>query len=56
MDLSERVRRLAPSYALGIHYRYKEMLRQGKDCASPLPAAWRLSKAVATGSSVRWLF
>jgi aspartate aminotransferase len=30
MGLSDRVRRLAPSYALAIHYRYKEMLRQGK--------------------------
>ena len=34
MDLSDRVRRLAPSFALGIHYRYKEMLRQGKDVVS----------------------
>jgi aspartate aminotransferase len=34
MDLSDRVRRLAPSYALAIHYRYKEMLRQGKDVVS----------------------
>ena len=34
MDLSDRVRRLAPSFALEIHYRYKEMLRQGKDVVS----------------------
>ncbi len=34
MDLSGRVRRLGPSYALEIHYRYKEMLRQGKDVVS----------------------
>jgi aspartate aminotransferase len=34
MNLSDRVRRLAPSYALAIHYRYKEMLRQGKDVVS----------------------
>jgi aspartate aminotransferase len=34
MGLSDRVRRLAPSYALAIHYRYKEMLRQGKDVVS----------------------
>jgi aspartate aminotransferase len=34
MDLSDRVRRLAPSFALGIHYRYKEMLGQGKDVVS----------------------
>ena len=34
MDLSDRVRRLTPSFALEIHYRYKEMLRQGKDVVS----------------------
>ena len=34
MELSDRVRRLAPSFALAIHYRYKEMLRQGKDVVS----------------------
>lgn len=34
MSLSSRVRRLAPSFALEIHYRYKEMLRHGRDVVS----------------------
>jgi aspartate aminotransferase len=34
MELSDRIRRMTPSYALEIHYRYKEMLRQGKDVVS----------------------
>ena len=34
MTLSTRVKRLAPSFALGIHYRYKEMLRHGRDVVS----------------------
>lgn len=34
MSLSDRVSRLAPSYALDLHYRYKEMLRRGQDVVS----------------------
>ena len=34
MSLSDRVSRLAPSYALDLHYRYKEMLRRGQDVIS----------------------
>jgi aspartate aminotransferase len=34
MELSDRVRRLAPSFALAIQNRYKEMLRQCKDVVS----------------------
>jgi len=34
MSLSDRVSRLAPSFALDLHYRYKEMLRRGKDVVS----------------------
>ncbi len=34
VTLSNRVARLAPSFALDIHYRYKEMLRRGEDVVS----------------------
>ncbi len=34
MELSQRVRRLAPSFALATHFRYRELLRQGKDVVS----------------------
>lgn len=34
MELSNRVKRLAPSFALATHFRYRELLRQGKDVVS----------------------
>ena len=34
MRLASRVNNLAPSFALDLHYRYREMLRQGKDVVS----------------------